>query len=61
MTRQRLTTIAMCEIALLIRVTFATLAARQLFGDDHIALVVIGAIAITVATGAAVRVNRALT
>ena len=61
MTRQRFTTIAMREIALLIRVTFATLAARQLLGDDHTALVVIGAIAITVATGAAVRVNRALT
>lgn len=60
MTRQRLALIAMREIALVIRVTFATLAAVQLIGTGAVIRTAAVAILITIATGAAVRVDRAM-
>lgn len=60
MTRQRLALIAMREIALVIRVTFATLAAVQLIGTGAVIRTAVVAILITIATGAAVRVDRGL-
>jgi len=50
----------MSTVALAIRVTFATLAAVQLVGSAAVIRTAVVAILITIATGAAVRVDRAL-
>lgn len=60
MNRQRFTEAAMSLAALTIRVAFATLAAVQLVGSGAVIRTAVVAILITVATGAAVRVDRAL-
>lgn len=60
MTRQRFTEAAMSLAALTIRVTFATLAAVQLIGTGAVIRTAVVAVLITIATGAAVRVDRAL-
>jgi hypothetical protein len=60
MTRQRFTEAAMSIVALAIRVTFATLAAVQLIGSGAVIRTAVVAILITIATGAATRVDRAL-
>jgi hypothetical protein len=60
MTRQRFTEAAMSIVALTIRVVFATLAAVQLIGSGAVIRTAVVAILITIATGAAVRVDRAL-
>lgn len=60
MTRQGFTEAAMSIAALTIRVTFATLAAVQLIGTGLVIRTAVVAVLITIATGAAVRVDRAL-
>ena len=60
MTRRRFTEHAVGLVALAIRVTFATLAAVQLIGASHVIRTAVVAVLITIATGAAVRVDRAL-
>lgn len=60
MTRQRFTEHAVGLVALTIRVIFATLAAVQLIGTGLVIRTAVVAILITIATGAAVRVDRAL-
>jgi hypothetical protein len=59
-TRQRVTEHAVGLVALAIRVTFATLAAVQLIGSGAVIRTAVVAVLITIATGAAVRVDRAL-
>lgn len=61
MTRRRFTERAVGLAALAIRVTFATLAAVQLIGTGAVIRTAVVAILITIATGAAVRVDRELT
>lgn len=60
MTRQRFTEAAMSTVAMIIRVVFATLAAKQLVGSHLVLRTAVVAILIAIATGAAVRVDRAL-
>ena len=60
MTRQRFTEHAVGLVALTIRVAFATLAAVQLVGSGAVIRTAVVAILITIATGAAVRVDRAM-
>jgi hypothetical protein len=58
--RQRRIGVLTGLVALTIRVTFATLAAVQLIGTGLIIRTAVVAVLITIATGAATRVDRAL-
>lgn len=58
--RQRRIGVLAGLVALAIRVTFATLAAVQLIGTGLVIRTAVVAVLITIATGAAVRVDRAL-
>ena len=58
--RQRRIGVLAGLVALTIRVTFATLAAVQLIGTGLVIRTAVVAVLITIATGAATRVDRAL-
>jgi hypothetical protein len=60
MTRRRFTEHTVGLVALAIRVTFATLAAVHLIGSGAVIRTAVVAVLITIATGAAVRVDRGL-